>query len=395
VVGRTTTRWASFERTHAGAAAPVTLGSLIHRAREAQAAQAFARAGQAPEQPPAVPELPRVKAPPRVLPGNLPERFSRAELKRMSIPATRWLVADLIAPGLTLLAAPPKTGKSYLALQMALCVAAGKPFLDRETTASRVCYFDLEQWHALMLERDDRISKAHAIPAEVPLDYSLTMDVGDGALAAMQQEIDRGTKLIIVDLFARIRDELNENEKKGVYARDYAAIVRIADFALQHPEVAIVVVHHANKGKHDEWQAKISGSYGLTGGSHANVYMERPDLRGMDEADKEHAMQYRTLRAQGKLVQEQEIVIEMMPAGGGWQCSKAKPWELRGTLMQTRLLLLLAPLYPAYTPAKDIADMVGKTFTATRQMLMRMAQRGTLESEGQGGGGYRVRRGDK
>jgi hypothetical protein len=85
----------------------------------------------------------------------------------------------------------------------------------------------------------------------------------------------------------------------------------------------------------------------------------------------------------------------MMPAGGGWQCSKAKPWELRGTLMQTRLLLLLAPLYPAYTPAKDIADMVGKTFTATRQMLMRMAQRGTLESEGQGGGGYRVRRGDK
>ena len=72
-----------------------------------------------------------------MLPGNLPRSVHDGRVEAHDIPPTRWLVADLIAPGLTLLAAPPKAGKSYLALQMALCVAAGKPFLDRETTPAR------------------------------------------------------------------------------------------------------------------------------------------------------------------------------------------------------------------------------------------------------------------
>jgi len=360
---------------------PITLATLIEMAKEARALRAPAPA----------PEVVTVKTT-RMLPGNLPERFSRSELKRMKIPATRWLVDKLIAPGLTLLAAPPKAGKSYLALQMALCVAAGKPFLDRETNASKVVYFDLEQWHALMLERDDRISAAHAIPDEVPLDYGLTMPTGEGAITAMTEEINRGALLIVVDIFARIRDELNEDAKKNAYARDYAVIAQIADFALRYPEVAIIVIHHANKGKHDEWQAKISGSYGLTGASHANLYLSRPDLRGMDEDDKDHAKNYRVLHAQGKLVQEQELVIEMMAGGGGWQCARVKPWEISATLLQTKVLLLLEPRYPAYTTGKVIAELLGRTHTSVHKLLVRMGHAGKIESEGQGGAGYRVRR---
>jgi DNA-binding MarR family transcriptional regulator len=112
----------------------------------------------------------------------------------------------------------------------------------------------------------------------------------------------------------------------------------------------------------------------------------------MDDEDKEHAKNYRTLRAQGKLVAEQDIVIEMMAAGGGWQCSKMKEWEISATLLQTKVLLLLDPRYPAYTTAKDIADTLGRSYASVRKLLLRMAQRGTIESEGQGGAGYRVRR---
>jgi hypothetical protein len=378
VPGHCAEQWRSFGKSDAP---PLKLGTLLDMAKKARAQQ------RAPE------DVPRETAKPaRVLPGNLPDYFSGDELDAMDIPATRWLVADLIAPGLTLLAAPPKSGKSYLALQMAECVAAGRPFLDRETTASRVSYFDLEQWHGLIRPRRQAIGKAHALPKGTPIYFKLTMGAGDGALADMQTEIERGSKLLIVDLFVRVRDELSEDAKKNAYARDYAAVVKMADFALQHPEVAIVVVHHANKGKHDEWQAKISGSYGLTGGSHANVYMERPDARGMERDDKEHALRYRVLRAQGKLVQEQEIVIEMMPAMGGWQCSKMKAWEISATLLQTKVLLMLAAKYPAFTSAKDIADIVGRPYVGVRQMLIRMAALGKIESEGQGGAGYRVRR---
>jgi len=310
----------------------------------------------------------------------------------MDVPATRWLVADLLAPGLTLLAAPPKAGKSYLAAQMGLCVAAGLPFLDRETTASPVCYFDLEQWHGLIKPRMLAIRKAHGVTTSVPLRFRLSMGVSDTALAQMTEEIDRGVKLIVVDLFARVRDELNEDAKKNAYARDYAAISRLSDFALRFPDVAIVVIHHANKGRHDEWQAKISGSYGLTGGSHANVYMARPDLRGMEDDDRDAALNYRVLMAQGKQVEEQEVVIEKMAAGGGWQCSQMKPWEISATLLQTKIMLLLAPRYPAYTTAKEVADLTGRTASSVSKLLSRMAQRGTIESAGQGAAGYRVKR---
>jgi len=377
VPGHCAARWASFGNTAANTAKPLTLGTLIRMAQQA-------RPAEAPEGEPA-------PKPPRVLPGNLPDAFDDDELDAMDIQPTRWLVADLIAPGLTLLAAPPKAGKSYLALQMGLCVAAGKPFLDRETTASRVSYFDLEQWHGLIRPRRNAIKQAHAIGA-VPLRFRLTMDAGDGALAAMAEEIDAGSKLIIVDLFARVRDELAEDAKKNAYARDYVAITKIADFALQHPEVAIVVIHHANKGRHDEWQAKISGSYGLTGGSHANVYMARPDLRGMEDDDRDAALNYRVLMAQGKQVEEQEVVIEKMAAGGGWQCSQMKPWEISATLLQTKIMLLLAPRYPAYTTAKEVADLTGRTASSVSKLLSRMAQRGTIESAGQGAAGYRVKR---
>lgn len=376
VPGHCAKNWASFGKSDA---APLTLGTLLHMAQEARRAREQG-------------EVPAEVAKPRQLAGGMADSFSMSELFAADLPATRWLAADLIAPGLTLLAAPPKAGKSYLALQMAQCVAAGKPFLDRETNASPVCYFDLEQWPTLIKPRALAIAKGHAIPAGIPLRFRMSMGVSEAAVAQMTEEIDRGVKLIVVDLFARVRDELAEDAKKNAYARDYAAISKLADFSLGHPDVAIVVIHHANKGRHDEWQAKISGSYGLTGGSHANVYLSRPDLRGMGDEDRDHAMDYRVLHAQGKLVEEQEFVIEKMPAGGGWRCSKVRPWEISTTLLQARLLVALAPRYPAYTSAKELAELVGRPFTAVRQLLVRMAQGGKVDSEGQGGSGYRVRR---
>jgi hypothetical protein len=383
VPGHCATRWASFDRSAAGGVpSPVTLGSLIDMAKKARAQQ------RAPE------DVPRETAKPaRKFPGDLPESFTLAELKRMTIPATRWLVDKLIAPGLTLLAAPPKAGKSYLALQMAMCVAAGKPFLDRETNASPVCYFDLEEEHGLLLERVAPIQQAHGINDAVPVRFRLTIPTGEEAIAALAEQIERGVKLLIVDLFARMRDEVNEDAKKNAYARDYKVISTVADFAMQHTDVAIIIIHHANKGVHDEWQAKISGSYGLAGGSHANVYMARPDMRGSKSDDeKAEAARYRILHAVGKRVPEQEVVIEQMANMGGWQCSELRSGEINLTLKRREVIAFLQQRYPAYVTAKEVAASMGTTPKSTQQMLYLMAVKGLIESEGQGGAGYRAKR---
>ena len=53
----------------------------------------------------------------------------------------RWLAEGMLpAGGISALAAKPKTGKSTLARQLAVCVARGEPFLGRETTKSPVIY---------------------------------------------------------------------------------------------------------------------------------------------------------------------------------------------------------------------------------------------------------------
>jgi hypothetical protein len=324
-------------------------------------------------------------------PEALPKRFLIGELDAMPIRKTEWLVEGLIAPGLTLLAAPPKQGKSYLALQMCLCVAAGKPFLGRATCGAPSAYFDLEEWHELLKERYQPIAQAHGISGGVRCVVRLEMGVGDKALDDIAEEILSGAKLVVVDLLVKIRDEMSEDARKNAYARDYAAMERLAKFALDNPAIAIVVVHHANKGAHDDWQAKISGSFGLTAASHANVYLARPDLRGMDDEDKAEAERYRVLHATGKRVKPQELTLEMMPDDGGWQVSDLKPWEISTTRKQKQLLLQMHTRPGEWWTAKALAEVVGWGHVKTRQLLMRMAARNVIESAGQGGEGYRTK----
>ena len=365
-------QWESFARGFKGA--PVTFASLVKLAREHGYDQ----------RPAARPE--------RVMPGNLPKEFSLSDLLEMDIPPTEWMVEGLIAPGLTLLAAPPKQGKSYLALQVCLAVAAGVPVLGRKTGACKVVYFDLEEWHGLLRERVKPIMAGHGIAGMVPLKIKLETGVDDGALADMQKEIDAGAKLLVVDLLARIRDEMSENARQNAYARDYRAIARLADFALKQTNVAIIVVHHANKSAHDNWIDKISGSAGIAGAAHTALYMARPDLRGMSDEDKEEAMRYRVLHAVGKLVKQQDITIEMMAHDAGWQLSALRPWEVSTTRKQKDILLALAELPLRAWTARQVATRLGLQVKACASLMNRMAKNGTIYSDGQGGDGYRLRR---
>ena len=74
------------------------------------------------------------------------------------------IIEDMVPQGLTILAGAPKSGKSWLALDMGLAVAAGEPLLGKETIGCGVLYFALE-------DRDSRLQKRlHLIEEEEPPD---------------------------------------------------------------------------------------------------------------------------------------------------------------------------------------------------------------------------------
>ena len=56
-------------------------------------------------------------------------------------------------PGLIELMGPPKTGKSFLALDLAIKVARGEPFLGRMSRPAKVLYFQLDTSEKVMRDR--------------------------------------------------------------------------------------------------------------------------------------------------------------------------------------------------------------------------------------------------
>lgn len=326
---------------------------------------------------------------------KLPTEFTADELLEMDVPETEWLVEDLLAPGMTLFAAPPKSGKSYLALQLAICVSTGQPFLGKPTRNVPVAYFDLEEWHGLLKERLVPVRRAHADGVKLNrLLIKLEAGIGAEFFADLERVIAAGCRLVIIDLFARVRDELNEDSKKNAYARDYAAVSALSDFALSHPELALVVVHHTNKRADEgEWQMKISGSQGLAGASHTNWMLAAYDLRGKSEEEKEALRRFRKLHMVGKQVRDQTHVIEMMERNGGWQISTESPDDVGGTMKQQQIVRVLSHKPGAWFTAQEVADILGMKHANVRQIMRRMAHASLIESDGQGGNGYRFVKG--
>ena len=74
----------------------------------------------------------------------LGDTFTVDELLNADLPEQKWLVNELIPVGLVSLAGRPKVGKSWMALQLAVAVATGGRFLDKQVEQGAVLYIALE-----------------------------------------------------------------------------------------------------------------------------------------------------------------------------------------------------------------------------------------------------------
>ena len=71
-----------------------------------------------------------------------PDRFKLLSLDEIDdLPPLKWLIEGLVPAGsLAVLYGAPKVGKSFLALDWALCTAAGKPWLGRKVPKGDVVF---------------------------------------------------------------------------------------------------------------------------------------------------------------------------------------------------------------------------------------------------------------
>lgn len=187
-----------------------------------------------------------------------------AELSTMDIKPVEFVIEGLIPIGLTLLASPPKYGKSWLCLDMGISVASGKKFLGFTTKKSGVLYMSLEDRFDRLKQRMNQIlDSGHA-----PMALELAIDsavLGKGFIEQMEGFLNEHpeTKLIIIDTFVKIRGEAKRNE--SAYAADSREAGTIKKFADSHG-VAVVLVAHTRKGiDPDDPFVNITGTYGVAG----------------------------------------------------------------------------------------------------------------------------------
>jgi hypothetical protein len=130
------------------------------------------------------------------------------ELMTTEWPEPRWIVKNLLPTGLGILAGRQKVGKSIMALNLGLAVAAGGYFLDETVEKGRVLYFALEDRPQRLQERARaQILKYEALPLDIIYRKQFmrdTRDLRNGGAERLARHIKWGDyRLVIIDTFSR------------------------------------------------------------------------------------------------------------------------------------------------------------------------------------------------
>lgn len=283
-----------------------------------------------------------------------------ADLLALEIQPLRWLVPDLIPEGTTILAAPPKVGKSCLIYQIAVEAAIGGDLLGRRVTSGSVLYLALEDGKRrgrdrLMVALAGRTMPrgrlevrwdANRIGAGLEDDIRLWLDEHDDAV------------MVAVDTLGKVRPR--STGKQGAYEVDVQDLAQLQDLFRDRP-VALVIVHHARKEASDDFLASVSGTYGITGSADTIIAIRRKRLE-----------RYGTVMTTGRDIADAEVSVEFVD--GRWlpapQALSAASFE------RSEIYSVIESDGPIF--AKAIGDRLGMERTNVQHRVEALVETGAV-----------------
>ena len=190
-----------------------------------------------------------------------------AELEDLDIPPIEWLVNNLLPVGLSMIGAPSKYFKSYMALGLCVAICDNSKFLGFNTNKNACLYLDLESTKRRPKNRLKQILKDEEPPSNL---YIITGEdevgrIGDGFEAQIEYQLQQhpDIKLVIVDVFQMIRQPARRNQSG--YDRDYDDFQVLKKIADNH-NVGMMLIHHTRKMKDPtDVFNELSGSVGVMG----------------------------------------------------------------------------------------------------------------------------------
>lgn len=311
----------------------------------------------------------------------LADVVTAAELSHKVFPEMVEHVPNLIVEGFGILAGPPKLGKSWFTLCVALAVAAGGYVFGR---------LKVEQRPVLLLALEDserrlqaRITALHGTGTPPHLLHILTRvqpKMLIPTITAWLLSHPRG--LVLLDTLGRARQQRNRGDDP--YLADYQAGVALKTIVDAFPGSALVGVHHTRKASSDDFVDDLSGTLGLAGSADYVLVLRRQ--RQSAEA---------TLQVTGRDAPEGEYAFTV--TGGNWDLAGNALAEAAATAesrrntkkLGDRALEVLALVNQRaeggeITRAADVADKLAVDQHQARTYLARLAETERIRKDGRG-----------
>lgn len=297
--------------------------------------------------------------------------MTAAELWNKEFPPLKWLIHDVLPEGVTLLCSPPKIGKTRLATQLSIAVAADGYALnnpDSRAEKTGVLFLALESGDRRAQKDLKQLSESAPEGLHIASTWAR---LSEGGMNDLERWLDQhpAVKLIVIDTLAKVRDR-GHGGKGFMYSADYdcnSAIKAMADAR----NVSVVLIHHSNKTRDaDDALDSVSGSTGVTGSVDHIILLKRqrlePDglltLISRDHGDRAWAMRFE--HGLWTLVGTPDEAADQSDWRGDGESDARQ---------QILSLLRKEPLTPA-----EIADRLGKKGSAIRRLLMKLAESGRI-----------------
>jgi hypothetical protein len=297
---------------------------------------------------------------------SLPEIVSAADLYAGNIVPLRELLEGVMWDGLSMLIARPKTGKSWLMLQIAIAIAGG-PSVKGLTVLDHgpVLYGAFEEPAARTMGRLRKLAASGNWSKDLHFVYNLLPLMGGGAeqLAGLIETIR--PRLTVLDTLTALIKGGGKRES-DVFRSQYAEVSRIRKLA-EDFHTAITAVHHTRKGVSDGAVEAVAGTGGIPAAVDTLWHLRR---KPEGEA---------TLEVIGREAEEKTLALQFGQEPFGWAVLGDDAAQLLNA--ERREVLELLREDGALSPAAIAAEL-GKARPAVRMMLKRMREDGQVQKQG-------------
>jgi hypothetical protein len=265
---------------------------------------------------------------------------------------------------LILLAGRPKSGKSWLVLQLAKCIDTGLSFLGRDVSKARVLYLALEDGERRVHDRVNTINWSSSNQASV-LFRVANFDGQNGepgpGLSQVRRLADNYDLIIVDTLIATLSGSANENDN-ALMGSIVGELARIA----HETTTCLLVIHHTSKASHEDIFSTLRGASSIRGSYDVGLLLVR------DPGEREAI-----LHAESRDLEVKPMTLKQARNGAGWQLLGSQyVLEQIKAGRKTMQAMLNHPEHLDGLTVKEIAERRGVTPAAVHDQLLNLEKGG-------------------